>query len=148
MMIKVAGKEVEVRGYIFPTGMTTHQKQSYIGCESYMGWFTDDGIYQGADLFGVNLDHAFVGVKKPQPVAPSKKPVPALKPSERRVLDYLVAHRDRAVPSIEIADFPCLDHRTAIYHIRKSRELYGLGFKVITLQIPGKPYKAYQIVGR
>jgi len=146
MIIKVAGREVDVHGYIFPTGMSASQKQSYIACESYLNWFSDDGIYQGTDLFGVNLDHVFVGEKKPE--APVKKPVPSLKPSERRVLDYLVAHRGRAVPSIEIADFPCLDHRTAIYHIRKSMELHVLGFKVITLQIPGRPYKAYQIVNR
>jgi len=148
MKIKVAGKEVEVHGYIFPTNMPAHQRQSYIECESYLNWFSDDGIYQGTDLFGVNLDHVFVGEEKPEPTEPKKKTVPSLKPSERRVLDYLVAHRSRAVPSTEIADFPCLDHRTAIYHIRKSRELAILGFKILTLQIPGRPYKAYQIVNR
>ena len=64
-----------------------------------------------------------------------------MKPSARNLLDYLRFHKDRFVPSTELADHVCLDYRKRISELRRD------GFNIIRKQVPDKPYSAYMYVG-
>lgn len=63
-----------------------------------------------------------------------------MKPSAMRVLEHLRRNRDRAVPSTELMDLPCIDFRARIGELRRG------GYVITRQQVPGKAYSAYRLV--
>lgn len=63
-----------------------------------------------------------------------------MKPSAERILLHLRRNKDRAVPSTELMDLPCIDFRKRISELRRA------GCVITRQPVPGKPYSAYRLV--